>query len=483
MIKERARGRRLIVLLAVLALIAAACGGGGDEESSSNGTEGGGGGEGGGDVSGSATILSAFTEPADVAGVEAMIAAFQEQFPEASITHEGSPSFEEQALTRVEGGSPPEMMFIPQPGLMKDFFDRGAALPLDFVDTSSIEEEYVPGTMLAGTIGDQIVGLPARLTIKSLVWYPLPAFTDAGYEVPQTWQDMLDLTEQIKSDMGGQGTAPWCVGIESGTATGWVLTDWVEDVVLRQHGPDIYDQWVGHETVFDSPEITSAFEQVGEIWFTEGNVLGGRPNIVQTSFQAAAGPMFEDPPACMLHRQASFAPQLFPEDLEYGTDYDFFYLPPIEDGGTGDNPMLTAGDLLVAFDDSPVVQEFIKFAGTVEAQEAWAAEGNYLCPNSGCDPGIYPSDALTKQGELLAEASSARFDASDLMPAQVGTGAFWSEGTSWVAGEKELQPALQAIDQTWPEGACGVGGIGPNCEAAASSSGGESEGGASESAS
>jgi alpha-glucoside transport system substrate-binding protein len=455
----------LIVLLAVLALIAAACGGGDDgggEEAGGGGTEGG---DGGGEVSGSAVILSALTEQQDVAGIEAMIAGFQEQFPDAQITHEGSPSFEEQALTRVEGGSPPEMMLIPQPGLMKDFFDRGAALPLDFIDTGTIEEEYVPGTLQSGTVGGQLVGMPTRLSVKSLVWYPLPAFEEAGYEVPETWADMVSLTDQIRSDMGEQGRAPWCIGIESGTATGWVLTDWVEDVMLRLHGPETYDEWVGNAVNFDSPEVTAAFEQVGDIWFTEGNVLGGRENIVQTSFQAAPTPMFEDPPACMLHRQASFAQQLFPEDTEYGTDYDFFYLPPIQDGGTGDNPMLTAGDLLVAFDDSPVVQAFIEYAATVEAQEAWAENGNYLCPNSGCNPDVYPNDAFVKQGELLADASSARFDASDLMPAQVGTGSFWSEGTSWVAGEQDLQPTVTGIDETWPEGACGVGGVGPNCEA------------------
>lgn len=472
----------MTVLLAVLALIAAACGGGGDdgEGSSGGGSEGGGGG--GGGVSGSATLLTALTEPADVAGIEAMIAGFKEQNPDADITHEGSPSFEEQALTRVEGGSPPEMMLIPQPGTVKDFFDRGAAKALSFADTETIEEEYVPGTVNAGQVNGELVGLPVRLTVKSLVWYPKPEFEEAGYEEPETWEDMLTLTDQIKSDLGGQGTAPWCIGIESGTATGWVLTDWVEDAMLRLNGPDVYDQWLGHDIKFDSPEVTSAFEKVGDIWFPEGNVLGGRPNIVQTSFNAAPSPMFEDPPACFLHRQASFAPQFFPEDSEYGTDYDFFYLPPIEDGGTGDNPMLTAGDLLTVFDDSPLIKAFVEYAGTVEAQELWAAEGNYLCPNSGCDTGVYPNDALTKQGDLLSGASSARFDASDSMPPQVGSGSFWSQGTAWVGGETELQPALQAIDGTWPDGACGVGGVGPNCEGGPSG-GGSSEPAASEDAS
>jgi alpha-glucoside transport system substrate-binding protein len=448
------------VLLAVLALIAAACGGGdGDGEAAE-----GGGTEGGGDVSGSMTILGAITEPPDVEAIDAMIANFTEQFPDADITYEGSPSFEEQALTRVEGGNPPAMMFVPQPGLMKDFFDRGAAIPLDFVDVDTIEQDYVPGSLQAGTIGGQLVGIPIRLQAKSLVWYPLPAFEENGYQAPETWQEMLDLTEQIASDMGGQGTAPWCIGIESGQATGWVLTDWVEDVMLRLHGPDAYDRWVGGELDFTSPEVTAAFEEVGNIWFNDNWVLGGRQNIVQTNFNSATAPLFEDPPACMLHRQASFIPVAFPEGTEYGTDYDFFYLPPIEDGGTGENPMLTAGDMMVAFENTPLVREFIQYASTAEAQEIFAESGSMLCPNANCDPNVYPSDSFVKAGELLANASSARYDASDLMPAQVGSGSFWSEGTAWVAGEQDLQPALQGMDDTWPEGACGVGGVGPDCE-------------------
>lgn len=447
----------MIVLLAVLALIAAACGGG--DDGGDGGDSAGGEGGGDGEVSGEATMLHALTNEEDVAGLEAMIAGFEEANPGATIAAEGSPSFEEQALTRIEGGSPPDMILHPQPGLMKDFYDRGAAQAWD-IDLSTIEEEYVEGTLQSGVVNGEQVGIPIRLSTKSLVWYSPRAFEEGGYEIPANWQEMLDLTEQIKSD----GTAPWCIGIESSTATGWVLTDWVEDVMLRLHGPDVYDEWVGHAVEFNSPEVTEAYERVGEIWFAEGNVLGGRPNILQTGFFDAPLPMFEDPPACVLHRQASFVVQGFPEDAEFGTDYDFFQLPPIEDGGTGDNPMLTAGDLLTPYSDNPVSAAFMEYAATAEAQELWAPEGSYLCPNSTCDPSAYPNESFVQQGELLAEASSARFDASDLMPAQVGAGSFWSESVAWIADNQDLETTLSNIDATWPEGACGVGGVGPNCE-------------------
>jgi alpha-glucoside transport system substrate-binding protein len=449
----------MIVLLAVLALIAAACGGG-DDESDAGGSEGAGGE--GGEVSGEITVLHNFTEDQDLEGFQNVIDTFNEQYPDAEVNSEGSPSFEEQALTRVEGGNPPEIMLIPQPGLIKTFFERGAALPLDFLDREQIESDYVPGVLQAGIIDDQLVGLPIRLSAKSLVWYNKTAFEENGYEVPTTWEDMLTLTEQINTDLSDEGTGAWCVGIEDSTATGWTLTDWIEDVMLRMHPPEVYDEWVGHGKEFQSPEVTAAFEELGELWFPEGNVLGGQQNIVQTSFSAAPEPMFEDPPACLLHRQATFVQGSFPEEAEFGTDYDFFPLPPME-SGTGENAVLTAGDILVAFEDNAVVRAFAEFVATAEAQEAWASAGSMLCSNAACSQDVYPDESTARQGEMLATADVARFDASDLMPPEVGAGAFWSEGTAWVAGEQELTAALQAIDAAWPEGACGVGGVGPDC--------------------
>lgn len=352
---------------------------------------------------------------------------------------------------------------ILQPGLLKTFHDGGDLVAMnDFVDTETVESEYVPGILQSGMLDGALVGLPIRLNVKSLVWYRSDVFEQHGYEVPETWEDLVALTARIRDDMGGQGISPWCIGIENATATGWTLTDWVEDVMLRLHGGEVYDRWVGHDVGFDSPEVRQAFEEVADIWFPEGNVLGGPQNIVQTSVSAAPEPLFEDPPACLLHRQASFIQGSFPDNAEYGVNYDFFSLPPIVDD-TGERPMLTAGDLLAIFKDDPVTQAFAAFAASAEGQEAWARAGSMICANANCSPSAYPDEATTKQGELLATATEARFDASDLMPPQIGADTFWKEGTAWAAGDQQLDRTLQAIDDAWPDGACGVGGVGPDC--------------------
>jgi alpha-glucoside transport system substrate-binding protein len=445
-VSGRTNWRRHAAAAAALALVATACLG---QDADDSGGDAGGGAEGAGEgsadgESGTVTVLDAFTEPQDVAGFEALIAAFNEEYPDISVSREGSPSFEETALTRVEGGNPPDVIMHPQPGLLEDFIDRDAAQPLDFLDTTELEDRMVPGTLETGTFEDELYGLQVRLSLKSLVWYPQPAFDDAGYEVPETWDDMVALTEQI----AGEGTTPWCIGVESGAATGWTATDWVEDIMLRLHGPDVYDDWVTNDLAFDSPEVTEAFEYVEEIWLNDEYVFGGTPSIIQTNFGDAPLPMFEDPPACFLHRQASFIQQSFPEDGEFGSDYDFFLLPEI-DSEIG-APALTAGDLAALYTDNEAAKTFIEFMTTTAAQEAWAAEGSFLCSLTDCDTSAYPNEAFTQQGELLAEAPFARFDASDLMPGAVGAGTFWTETVAWVSGNQDLETTLGNIQSSWP---------------------------------
>ena len=178
--------------------------------------------------------------------------------------------------------------------------------------------------------------------MKSLVWYAKDDFDASGYTIPETWDELLALSDQIVAD----GGTPWCIGIESQAATGWVGTDWVEDVMLRTTSLENYDAWVAGDLKFDSPEVRNAFETVGNIWFKEGYVYGGRDQITTTFFGDSPAGLFTDPPNCFLHRQASFITgeftRLFPE-AKYKEDYDFFYLPPIDD--QYGRPALGAADI------------------------------------------------------------------------------------------------------------------------------------------
>jgi alpha-glucoside transport system substrate-binding protein len=275
------------------------------------------------------------------------------------------------------------------------------------------------------------------------VWYPKAEFEAAGYTVPETWDELLALSDQILAD----GTAPWCVGIESGGATGWPGTDWIEDIMLRTASPEAYDQWTRGELPFSSPEVKNAFEIMGDVWFKEGYVLGGNTSILSTNFGDAPLPLFDDPPSCFMHRQASFIPNFFPEGAEVGVDVDYFYLPPI-DPQFG-KPVLGSGNLISMGRDTPAVREVVKFLITGESVRAEVEAGNVVAPHMDASLDWYPNDITRGYAEILQGADTFRFDGSDLMPGEVGAGSFWTGVVDYVGGE-DLDSVLQTIDESWP---------------------------------
>ncbi|QBI21828.1 carbohydrate ABC transporter substrate-binding protein [Egibacter rhizosphaerae] len=366
------------------------------------------------------------------------------------VEHEGSDDFETLINTRVEGGNPPDIALFPQPGLMRDMADAGDMRDLDEVlDLDAVEDSLIEGTLDDGTYEDEVVGLMYRLNLKSLVWYPVPEFEEAGYSAPETWDELEDLTAQMVDD----GNVPWCIGIESSGATGWPATDWVEDIMLRTAGLEATDAWVEGELEFASDEVRGAFEHFEDITggFSDEYVLGGNTGMVTTNFGDSSEPMFEDPPACYMHRQAQFIQGFFPEEVQENPEehVDFFPFPPIDE--EHGNPALTAGDIASLFTDNPAAEELVQHMATAEAGEPWAEAGGFLSAHEGFDTSLYPTDIEQRQGEFLTEASFARFDPSDDMPAEVGTGAFWTEIVDWIAGETDLDSAVEGIDESFPE--------------------------------
>ncbi len=430
-------------------LLLSACGGDGDGDGGS-GSEGGSDGE----ASGEFTILHAFTGEADIAGLNAMIAAFEEANPGITVNQEGSNDFESLARTRIGAGNAPDIIFHPQPGLLEGFVEQGVVKPLDFLDTDRMGDELVGGLLDLGTFDGQLSAVPMRLSLKSLVWFNKPYFDQQGYEVPATWDDLMGLTKQIAED---GDLAPWCIGIESGDATGWVATDWTEDILLRTIGAEKYDQWVTGDLGFASAEVQGAIEDyMAPIWTNDDYVFGGQEQIVREGFGTSVNGIIGGADGeCVLHRQATFIEGFINEnnpDAEFGVDYDFFFLPEIDPAqGT---PALGGGDLAALYSDNEAAKTFIEFLSHPEAGEDWAAVGGYISPFAPVfDSSIYPTESSRKASDLLGEATVFRFDGSDLMPGDVGSssqsGSFWLEMTEWVSGDKDLGDALANIDELY----------------------------------
>jgi alpha-glucoside transport system substrate-binding protein len=292
-----------------------------------------------------------------------------------------------------------------------------------------------------------VYGVPNKGDVKSIVWYSPAKFDEFGYEVPTTWDEMTALVEAMKAD----GNVPFGIGLGSGDATGWPFTDWMEDMMLRLKGPSVYDQWVDHSIPFNDPQVKEVAEFVSELWFTEGNVLGGRDAIAELGFKEAGLCVLDG--SCMMHRQANFYASNFVEagaTVGPGQDVDVFYLPTITDEfGT---VVLGAGTHAVAFADDEETMSVMEYIATAEYPDTRIAadKGGFLSPHKGHDTSLYSSDLDRTLAGILVSADPFRFDASDLMPGEVGSGTFWRDGTDYVSGAIDIDTMLDNIEASWP---------------------------------
>jgi alpha-glucoside transport system substrate-binding protein len=284
-----------------------------------------------------------------------------------------------------------------------------------------------------------------RVNAKGLVWYPKKAFDAAGYKAPATWADMLTLMDQIVKD----GDTPWCIGIESGSATGWPATDWVENIMLRTTSTDNYDKWAKGDLPFTAPEVKNAVTLMSNIWFNDKYVYGGRKQIVSTNFGDSVKPMFpaDGQPKCYLHNQGSFITSFFPTSVKGGVDYDFFYLPPI-DAKYG-KPVEFGGDIMAAFNDRPEVRAVLQYFTTFDGVKGWVAAGGALSPHNDSNLSVFTNDIDKKVQQVLLNATVVRFDASDLMPGAVGSGTFWKGMSDYVSGSATIDQALDTAQKGW----------------------------------
>lgn len=362
------------------------------------------------------------------------------------VIYEGSKDFETLISVRVEGGNPPDIAGLPQPGLMKNFASQDKLVPMWDSLLRTVDTNYAPVWKDLGSYEGVPYGVFHRVNAKSFVWYPKKAWAQAGYEVPTTWDEMIALMDKMVAN----GHTPWSVGIESGGATGWVGTDWIEDIMLRTAGPGVYDQWVNHEIPFDAPAVREAFATLGEIWLNPKYVYGGTNTILTTSFSDAPRSMFDNPPKAWMHRQGNFVTGFLQDDIQANLteEVGVFPLPAIdEEFGI---PVLGGGDQFVVFNDRPEVRQFMEFLATWESGELWAKAGGALFPYLNQDLAAYPNEIERSLAEALVNAKVFRFDASDLMPAQVGAGSFWTGIVDWVNG-KPLNTVLSNIQKSWPQ--------------------------------
>lgn len=462
------RTRWLIAVFAVLAMVLAACGdgeGADDGDGDTDTTE-----ASGEECESTGADFNLFGAPTGVEGdaLEGFVDVYNEEC-DTDISYRGSDGFEEELRIAVDGGDPPALAFTPQPASICDFADDGHLVSLEDMgfDIAEMEANHSAYWIGLGECADgNHYGVPWFPNFKSVVFYHIPTFEDNGYEVPETYEDMVALSEQIAAD--GAVDAPWCFGFESGGATGWPGTDWIEDIFVRQHGAEAYQDWYEHEIPFNDPMVVESFETFGEILFGEGFVLGGAEGVAGVNFNDSPGPLFQDPPGCAMLKQGSFIANVFADqpDYEEGEEEEIgvFSFPTI-DGNTG---AMGGGDTLIVFDDSPEVAATVADWISPDWQCTLAsASGGGVAPYGGhgvdgverlpghkdVDPECYETEASQTFAQTITEALDANtfvFDASDLMPPEVGQRTFWDGIVEWTRGA-DTQEVVDEIEASWPE--------------------------------
>ena len=405
-----------------------------------------GGGGGGGDVDGETVTIYGTIVDAEAELLDESWADFEEETG-IDIKYEGSQDFETQLGTRAQGGNPPDIAIFPQPGLFADFASRDFLVPAPEEVEANANEYWSEDWVNYGTVDDTFYGAPLMASVKGWIWYSPAKFAEWGVEVPKTLDELNTLTATIQS---ATGAAPWCAGFESGTATGWPGTDWIEDYVLRQAGTDVYDQWAAGDVPFTDPQIKTAFDSVGEILLNPSYVnagFGDVRSINSTAFGDVAPALAAG--TCALTHQASFLSGFYPEGTNVAEDGDVWaFIPPGET--EGDVTVTGGGEIVGAFSDSEATQQVQAYLSSPEWANSRVSLGGVVSANSGLDPENAQDPILQETVKILQDPETTfRFDASDLMPGAVGAGTFWKGMVDWINGAS-TDSVLTQIETGWP---------------------------------
>ena len=418
-------------LIGVLALAAAGCGGSDDDGGSAKGNK---------DVSGSISIMAIWAGE-EQKSFQAVIDGFNEQYPNVDVKYtSGGDNLAPLLSTAIEGGNPPDLAAIGQPGLMADFAKKGAIKSIDDL-RDKIVGAFGEAVADAGSVDGTQYAVMFKGSNKSTIWYNVASFEEAGVEPPETW----DALNEVRDTLLAAGITPYSVGVD----VGWPMTDLFENIYIRTAGAEKYDQLARHEIPWTDQSVKDALKIMADIVGKSNYMVGGTDGALQTEMPDSVAKVFTDKPDAAMVVLGDFAPGVTETTLEPETGYNVFTFPSIEDSGPA---VVGGGDLFVKFKDTPAADAFLEYLTTVEAAEIWAKRGGFSSPNKNLDVNVYPDEITKKIAGALAEAAEAntfRFDMSDLQPAAFGgtpgQGLF-KEFTDFVANPNDIDGVTKQME-------------------------------------
>jgi alpha-glucoside transport system substrate-binding protein len=424
----RKRWIALALLVGALAFVAAGCGGDDD----------GGGAEGSEDVSGEISIM-AIWGGAEQESFQAVIDGFTELYPNVTVNYtSGGDNLAPLLSSAVEGGNPPDLAAIAQPGLMAQFAEQGAIQPIDEL-RDAIVDGFGESVADVGAVDGTQYGVMFKGSNKATIWYNVAAFEEAGVEAPETWDELLEVAETLKA----AGITPFSAGVD----VGWPITDLFENVYIRTAGEEMYDQLTNHEIPWTDESVTEALTVMADVFGDPTNLAGGTETTLETDMPSSVAKVFSQDPEAAMVIIGDFAPGVVTDNpLEPETGFNVFTFPSIE----GSDPAVVgSGDIFVQFRDSPAADAFLEYLTTADAAEIWAERGGFSSPNKDLDVDVYPDEITRATAGALAEAETFRFDMSDLVPSAFGATpgqGFWKAMTDFVASPDNIDGIAQQLE-------------------------------------
>jgi hypothetical protein len=426
------RIRKLHALALIAAVFALALAGCGDDDDGDGGVA--------GDVSGSVDIAGVWTGE-EAQSFQAVLDGFRAEYPNVTVNYDAAGDELPTVLaTAVQGGNPPDLAAVPQPGLVSDFYDQGALKPLDFAE-QEIRDNFTPGAVDIATFDGQVYGFLFKAANKSTVWYNVGLYDAAGVRPAETFDEFLRNARTLKAS----GTSAYSIGVDAG----WPLTDLFENIYLRQAGPEMYDRLAEHRIPWTDQSVRDALETMTEIIADSGNIVGGTSGALQTDFPTSVTNAFKENPDGANVIEGDFVAGEIDASTEAKplTDYDVFDFPSVD----GSEPVVVGGgDTIVMFKDTPASQALVEYLGTPEAAEIWAERGGFSSANRNLDTSVYPDELTRRTASAIADVDTFRFDLSDLQPAAfgatVGQG-MWQVLTDFMENPDDVNGTASRLEQ------------------------------------
>jgi len=394
----------------------------------------------GGDELGGKVTMLGVLGGAELDAFEGVLKPFQDATG-IEVQYEGTRDFGAVLQTRVDGGNPPDLVATPAIGEMSALAEEGTLADLsEVVGEDTLKANFSESLLETASLDGQVFGIFNSVNLGGLIWYDPKTYE--GPTDPESWDELQAWAQENVDDE----TAPWCVGLESGAASGWPAADFIDEILLRQAGPEFHKRWQDGEEPWTSPEVKAAFETYGE---TVGDLAyGGTTNVLSTNFAKAANPLFTSPPRCYIHQQATFMGGIitdsFPE-LEPEKDLDFFPVPDFSTDYPGIRSI--SGEIVALINTTPQSEALVKYLATREAGTLIASTGRWLSPNKGVEESIYQDPFLKKASGVLAEAEGTYSLGNSLMP-QKEVDAFWKAGLDYTRSPEDLDSILATVEST-----------------------------------